>query len=86
MAAAPIMFSHPGGRSYDTFPVNSFEAESRRVNRFWEYNHSARSVENVVGQGTIESAITRFVSTDYIAPEKIETQKIEVNRDFPLYA
>ncbi|MBE0482199.1 MAG: transglutaminase family protein [Bacterioplanes sp.] len=32
--------SHPGGRSYDQFPVNSFEAESRRINRFDLLSHT----------------------------------------------
>ena len=32
--------SHPGGRAYDAFPVNAFEAEGRRVTRFLGYGHS----------------------------------------------
>ena len=33
--------SHPGGRSYDDFPVNAFAAESRRFNRFEQMGHTA---------------------------------------------
>ncbi|MBL7745770.1 MAG: transglutaminase family protein [Chitinophagaceae bacterium] len=70
--------SHPGGRSYDTFPVNSFEAESRRVSRFGKTEHSqgplfVRSYFSVI-QHYVENDRTPFY---YDAPPP------EINNEFP---
>jgi uncharacterized protein (DUF2126 family)/transglutaminase-like putative cysteine protease len=70
--------AHPGGRNYDTFPVNAYEAEGRRISRFWSEGHS----QGPITPSPVYSGIERYLEKNLIT-KKFDPPTLKISGEYP---
>lgn len=70
--------SHPGGRGYEVFPINSYEAESRRGSRF----DTTTYTQEPLRPRTYLSGLQRYIEQDR-QPFFCDPPSILVNKEYP---
>ncbi|HNF07791.1 MAG TPA: transglutaminase family protein [Pseudomonadales bacterium] len=70
--------SHPGGLSYERFPVNAYEAESRRVSRFAGFGHTPGVLQPPPAVGGVSRFEPRGSGVESMKPPPQER-----NREYP---
>ncbi|WP_454064762.1 transglutaminase family protein [Candidatus Nitrospira salsa] len=58
IAGCTYHVAHPGGRNFEQFPVNAYEAESRRLARFFPFGHTGGTYEEPVDESRPEFPYT----------------------------
>lgn len=70
--------SHPGGRTYDTFPVNAYEAEARRVSRFATEGHTSPVIHSQPS-----GAATGTFLPEGTPHKQVDVPPEEINPEYP---
>ena len=78
IAGCTYFVAHPGGRSYDTFPVNSYEAEGRRINRFWDNGHT----QDTLIPTPEYTGVARYIEVNE-TPKQFDVVKPLIDKEHP---